>query len=143
MGRRWVLTEPRLAELPEDRCLEFACAVLQRFRTDGSDRLDRREVSHVATESTFVTVRQVGTDRSRVEVRELLMPAAEGEPGARQLNLRVFGLQDRADLAWNIGDLDVSSIHLVGDLSFAREVVSLFERLFSFRPELEEDRERS
>ena len=112
---------------------------MQRFRTDGSDRLDRREVTHVATESTFVTVRQMGTDRSRVEVRELAVPAADGNPGAQQLNIRVLGLQDHSDLTWNIGDLDVSSIHLVGDLSFAREVLSLFERIFSFRPDLRED----
>ncbi len=139
MGRRWVLTSPKLGGLPEDRCLELACAVLQRFRTDGSDRLDSREVTHVATESTFVSVRQIGTDRSRVEVSALTVPTAEGQGGVRQLNIRVLGLQGQADLAWNVGDLDEASMHLRGDHAFAREVASLCERIFSFRPELEQE----
>jgi hypothetical protein len=139
MARRWVLASSKLADLPEDRCLELACAVLQRFRSDGSDRLDSREVSHVATESTFVSIRQIGTDRSRVEAQTLTVPAAEGQGGARQLNLRVSGLQGHAGLVWRIGDLDDPAVHLQGEIDFAREVAALFERLFGFRPELQQE----
>lgn len=133
MGRHWKLTHPGLAELPEDRCLQVACAVLQRFRTDRSDRLEARDVSRVATESTYVTIRQIGSDRSRVEVQELTVPAAEGQGGARQLNLRVLGLQGQAGLTWRIGDLDDAAVHVEGDFSFAREVGALIERLVAIR----------